>query len=95
MSVITGVLFLYQSNSVSCDHQGGGVSHHGTGSSGRLYWRKCRYTFASHITVVLHLLSLQVTRVDPSTVAMEFSNIVSNPVIATNVTCKLILHNRL
>ncbi|KAL5491087.1 hypothetical protein EMCRGX_G016307 [Ephydatia muelleri] len=36
-----------------------------------------------------------VTQVDPLTVSFEFSNIVANPIIATNVECKLILHNRL
>ena len=36
-----------------------------------------------------------VTLVDPLTVSFEFSNIVANPIIATNVECKLVLHNRL
>ena len=36
-----------------------------------------------------------VTIVDPLKVSLEFSNIVANPIIATNVECKLVLHNKL
>ena len=38
---------------------------------------------------------LQVTIVDPLTITQEFSNIVANPTIATNVTVKIVLHNNL
>ena len=32
---------------------------------------------------------------DPHTVATEFGNILANPIIATNVTTKIVLHKQL
>ena len=37
----------------------------------------------------------QVTVVDPLNIMSEFSNILANPVIATDVTTKIILHRDL
>lgn len=38
---------------------------------------------------------LQVNIVDPQNIATEFSNILANPIIATNVVTKIILHKDL
>ena len=37
----------------------------------------------------------EVTTVDPLNITTEFSSILANPVIATNVTTKIVLHGQL
>ena len=65
------------------------------------------YTCAcSHIAILVHLhiipipspppsLLVQVTIVDPLNITKEFSSILANPVIATDVMTKIILHSDL
>ena len=59
----------------------------------------------SHIAILVHYtdivpspppsLPVQVTIVDPLNITKEFSSILANPVIATDVMTKIILHSDL
>jgi len=47
------------------------------------------------VAVCLAPAYLQVTTVDPLNITKEFSSILANPVIATNVTTRIVLHGQL
>ena len=49
----------------------------------------------THVHVHGTLCVLQVTVVNPLNITKEFSSILANPVIATDVTTKIILHRDL
>ncbi len=40
-------------------------------------------------------VSMQVTTVDPLNITKEFTSILANPIIATNVRAKIVLHSEL